>query len=96
MAHIAYLGSLHKLTKPLLAMHKRLTKEMLAWPSPFQMTQSRKEQIYKQQRVQATPDTIIEILIQIQEELQHFYVFLQQTMPHEHFRADGVRDNKQN
>ena len=91
--HIAFLGTLHNRTKSLLQLHKRYTKTMLQWPCPFHMTHMRQEHIRKQQNIQAIPDNIIEILLQIQEELRNLWLFCQQRMPYVSYRADKELEN---
>ena len=80
MSHISFLSSLHQKTTPLLQLHKRYTKLMLQWPSPFQITDARQEHVRKQQIIQNTPDRLVEILLQIQHELQNLQLLLQQNI----------------
>ena len=75
--HISFLGKLHQHMACLTEQHKKHTRTLLQWPTPFMMTQNKQEQIQRQQRIQIIPDRAMNILEQIQRELKQLQSFLQ-------------------
>ena len=76
--HIKILSKMHENTKRLLTQHKRNTRTILQWPSPFILTEERQRMLTKQQTTQLIPDHIIEKLLQIQTHLNQLNLYLNQ------------------
>lgn len=85
--HVDFLNRIQNLAPDMLNDHKVCTAEILAWPSPFRMTQKKSIVYERQQETQLKPDKIIIELKAITSVLSKIKNVLR-TNRDQHFRAD--------